>query len=78
MKIGGDHDRGLGETLRDCTPSVSEPQGFSDDREGFNWAVPLVTWGVGLWRVGVGASGPARFQRTDRTIWIMVFRFWRS
>jgi len=57
MKIGGDHDRGLGETLRDGDRSVSEPQGYPAHGEESPYPTSRGGGGVGGHggRGGVGA-----------------------
>jgi hypothetical protein len=52
MKIGGDHDRRLGDTLRDRPQWISEPQGFQATWEDLHYPSPRGGGG----RVGVEAS----------------------
>ena len=63
MKIGGDHERRLGETLRDRIQSFPTIRAFHATREESHYPSPRgVAEDVGVWacgRLGVGHSHQA-------------------
>jgi hypothetical protein len=76
MKIGADHDRGLGETLRDGNRSVSEPQGYPAHGEESPYPPPrggggcgdVGTWQRWAWeRIGVAAGGRGGVGKPPRS-----------